>query len=222
MSKKNEFKELFREPGSTGLALDRYRVLVLNADFRPFFYCPLSTAHWKQVMFLHVKGEQTGQRRFNVVEYYPDVYVHGGFDKQGNRTQVQLPSVISHLEYRPPPHSVSLNNDNLWLRDGFTCQYTGERCSRAELSRDHVWPRAKGGEDTWDNVVAAKKSINELKDDMTPAEFEKRHGLKLIRQPREPSWGDLFNMGKQFPPAYLHETWADYLYWEIDPGEKVA
>ncbi len=213
---RQEQRELFKEPGSTGTSLDRYRVLVLNADFRPFTYHPLSTAHWQQVMFLHVKGVQTGVPRFNVVEYYPDVFVRGGFDKQGNRTEVQLPSVIANLEYRPPPERVSLNNENLWLRDGFRCQYTGELCKRSELSRDHVWPRSRGGKDTWDNVVAAKKGINELKDDMTPEQFANTHGYRLIRKPREPTWGDLYNMGKKFPPTFLHPTWDDYLHWDTE------
>lgn len=217
-----EQKELFKDPGSTGTSLDRRRVLVLNADFRPLSYHPLSTAHWQQVMFLHVKGVQTGKPRFNVIEYYPDVYIHGGFNKQGDRTRVQLPSVIANLEYRPPPERVGLSNENLWLRDGFRCQYTGDICSRNELSRDHVWPRSRGGKDTWNNVVAAKKSINELKDDLTPEQFEKQFGYRLIRKPREPTWGVLYNMGRRFPPAYQHETWATYLHWEVEVREKVA
>lgn len=219
--KKSEFESLFQEV-RTGSPLDKYRILVLNADFRPFSYYPLSTTNWRQVMFLHVKGEQTGQRRFNVVEYYPDVYVTGGFDRDGNRTRVQLPSVISNLVYLPPPTRVSLSNENLWLRDGFTCQYTGERCTRAELTRDHVWPRSRKGTDTWDNVVACRKDINELKGNMTPEKFEAAYGYRLIRQPREPSWGELFNMGRRFPPRVLHPTWAQYLQWDVESEEKVA
>ena len=148
-----EQRELFKEPGSTGSPLDKCRVLVLNADFRPFFYSPLSTAHWQQVMFLHVKGEQTGIPRFNVVEYYPDVFVRGGYGKDGERTRVQLPSVIAHREYRPPPDRVPMTKYNVFLRDDFTCQYSGEKCRPSELSWDHVVPRAQGGESRWDNCV---------------------------------------------------------------------
>jgi 5-methylcytosine-specific restriction endonuclease McrA len=204
---------LFTEPASTGSHLDQYRILVLNADFRPFFYAPLSTAHWQQVMFLHVKGEQTGRHRFNVVAYYDDVFVHGGCDKQGNQTKIQLPSVIAHLEYRPPPQRVPMTKHNVYLRDGFICQYSGEKCRPSELSFDHVIPRAAGGDTSWDNIVSAKQKINELKDDMSVAAFEKKYGYKLRAKPRTPSWGDLYNKGKMYPPQYLHQSWHDYLDW---------
>jgi 5-methylcytosine-specific restriction endonuclease McrA len=213
---KSETRELFKEPTPTGSILDQHRVLVLNADFRPFFYAPLSTAHWQQVMFLYVKGEQTGIPRFNVVEYYPDVFVHGGINKSGVPTRVQLPSVIAHREYRPPPTRVPMTKYNVFLRDEFTCQYSGEKCRPSELSWDHVKPRANGGGTSWDNIVSAKQKINELKDDMTVAQFEKAHGYKLRGIPRAPTWGELYNKGKKYPPRYLHESWHDYLYWDTE------
>ena len=111
--------------GATGL--DAHRVLVLNADFRPICYHPLSTASWQQIMFLHVKGMTTGIPRFNVVEYYDDQFVHCGMDKQGNQTEVQLPSVIAHLQYLRPPERVPMTKVNVALRDNFTCQYSGEK-----------------------------------------------------------------------------------------------
>jgi hypothetical protein len=27
---------------------------------------------------------------------------------------------------------------------------------------------------------------------------------------------DLHNNGKRFPPNYLHESWMDYLYWDVE------
>jgi 5-methylcytosine-specific restriction endonuclease McrA len=200
--------------GATGL--DAHRVLVLNADFRPISYYPLSTAHWQAIMFLHVKGMTTGIKRFNVVEYYDDQFVHHGrSDQQGNMPSIQLPSVIAHLQYLKPPERVPMTKVNLALRDDFTCQYSGERCSQNELSWDHVIPRAQGGGTSWDNIVAAKQKINELKDDMSVKEFEKRHGYHLRAMPKVPTWGELYNKGRQYPPQNLHESWKDYLYWDV-------
>lgn len=206
----SELEDLRRDVGSTGSPLDKFRVLELNADYRPISYFPLSTLHWQKVMFWHVKGLNTGIPRFHPVEYYPDVFVRAG------RTKVQLPSVVAHMEYLPPPDTVPLTKFNSFLRDDFTCQYTGEKYHPSELTWDHVVPRHAGGKTTWDNIVAAYRTINELKDNMSAAEFEKRHGYKLLRKPYRPSWGELYNKGKKYPPRYLHETWEDYLYWDSE------
>jgi 5-methylcytosine-specific restriction endonuclease McrA len=213
---KKEHDELFKEPTVSGSTrLDAHRVLVLNADFRPFSYWPLSTANWQQIMFLYVKGLNTGVPRFNIVAYYDDIYVHGGTNKQGDPTRIQLPSVIANLQYLSPPSSVSITKkNNVYLRDDFMCQYSGERCHVNDLSWDHVVPRDHGGTTAWNNIASAKKKINELKDNMTVKEFEKAHGYVLNRKPYEPTWGELYNKGKKYPPSYLHSTWHDYLYWE--------
>lgn len=213
----NNEKLNFQEPAPEGAkGLDAHRVLVLNADYRPFSYYPLSTAHWQQVMFLHVKGMTTGIERFTVVEEYEDVYVHGGINQKGERSQVRLPSVVAHKKFLKPPVRVPMTKFNVFLRDHFTCQYSGQKCSPAKLSWDHVIPRCDGGGTTWENIVSAEQKINELKDDMSVKEFAKRHGYNLRKMPHTPSWGELYEKGKHYPPRYLHETWMDYLYWDAE------
>jgi 5-methylcytosine-specific restriction endonuclease McrA len=206
---RQDLKDLHTEPQVSGSRLDQFRILALNADFRPFSYYPLSTVHWQKVMFWYVKGMNTGIRRFNVVALYPDVFVHHGRDGK-----IQLPSVISHMEFRKPPKNVPMTKFNVFLRDDFECQWSGEKCSPKDLSWDHVNPRCNGGKTTWNNIVSAKRQVNELKDDLSAKEFEKRYGYVLRRQPYEPTWGELYNKGKKYPPRYLHETWHDYLYWD--------
>jgi len=198
--------------GATGL--DAHRVLVLNADYRPISYYPLSTASWQQIMFPHVKGMTTGIKRFHIVEYYDDQFVHCGNDTQGNQSEIQLPSVIAHLQYLKPPERVPLTNVNLALRDNFTCQYSGDKITMKELTRDHVIPASQGGGTTWDNIVAAKPKINELKDDMSVKDFAKYHGYTLRAMPKTPTWGELYSKGTKHPPAHIHESWKQYLYWE--------
>jgi 5-methylcytosine-specific restriction endonuclease McrA len=84
------------------------------------------------------------------------------------------------------------------------------------LSWDHVIPRCDGGGTTWENIVSAEQKINELKDDMSVKEFAKRHGYNLRKMPHTPTWGELYEKGKHYPPRYLHETWLDYLYWDSE------
>src|SRR3546814_10786073 len=38
----------------------------------------------------------------------------------------------------------------------------------------------------------------------------------LGSRPERPSSWELQENGRAFPPGYLHETWLDYLYWDIE------
>ncbi len=67
-------------------------------------------------------------------------------------------------------------------RDGYTCQYTGRKLPKHLLNLDHVIPRDRGGEDSWENLVASDKEINTLKGNRLNSEA----GLKLIRKPVAP------------------------------------
>ena len=71
---------------------------------------------------------------------------------------------------------------SIFERDGGRCQYTGEFVGREGGNLDHVVPRARGGRNTFENLVWAKKHINSVKADRLPSEA----GLRLIRQPSAP------------------------------------
>ena len=70
----------------------------------------------------------------------------------------------------------------IFERDGGVCQYTGEHVGRGGGNLDHVVPRDKGGRDSFENLVWAKKEINSLKANRLPHEV----GLRLRRAPRAP------------------------------------
>ena len=95
------------------------------------------------------------------------------------------------------------------LRDRFRCQYCGHG---EDLTFDHLIPRSKGGQTTWDNVLTACSPCNLRKGSMTL----KESGLTLGRLPFAPSVQDLHANGRLFPPNYLHESWMDYLYWDTE------
>jgi 5-methylcytosine-specific restriction endonuclease McrA len=65
-------------------------------------------------------------------------------------------------------------------RDGEACQYCGCRPGRAELTLDHIVPRAQGGESSWENLVAACRPCNARKGNRTPEQA----GMALRSQPR--------------------------------------
>ena len=131
---------------------DACPALVLNADFRPLSYYPLSVWCWQdtiKAVFLD---------RVNIVSHYDRRVRSPGFE-------MRLPSVVSLKTYIQPSRNPAFTRFNVFLRDRFTCQYCG---AREDLTFDHVIPRSKGGQTTWENVVTACAPCNLRKADRLP------------------------------------------------------
>ncbi|MFC7049533.1 HNH endonuclease [Emcibacter nanhaiensis] len=174
--------------------------LVLNADFQPLSYFPLSIWPWQtaiKAVFLD---------RVQVIEEY-DRVIHSP------SCQVRLPSVISLKEYVNPGQHPAFTRFNVFLRDRFTCQYCGHRAPNGkELTFDHVIPRRAGGKTTWENIITACPPCNMRKGGRTPEEAH----MRLLTKPLRPTVHKLQNHGRSFPPNYLHESWRDFLYWDTE------
>ena len=127
----------------------------------------------------------------------PILSIRGGFNaKTGLRSRIELNSIIAtygskqHLleRYIPP-----LSNSTLFRRDDHICLYCGERFSERELSRDHVRPLVKGGQDVWENVVTACKVCNSSKGGRTPEEAH----MPLLAVPFQPTYAEyIFLQGR--------------------------
>ena len=173
--------------------------LVLNADFRPLSYFPLSLWSWQdavKAVFLD---------RVNVVAEY-DRRV------RSPSLEMRLPSVIALKEFVPAERRPAFTRFNVFLRDSFTCQYCGEPFGAPDLTFDHVIPRSRGGTTTWRNVVTACSPCNLLKGDKLP----RQAGMYPVRAPYEPSTAELQDHGRAFPPNHLHQSWRDFLYWDSE------
>jgi 5-methylcytosine-specific restriction endonuclease McrA len=178
---------------------DACPALVLNADYRPLSYYPLSIWCWQdaiKAVFLD---------RVNIVSEYDKTV-------RSPTHEMRLPSVVSLKTYVRPSRQPAFTRFNVFLRDRFSCQYCG---TREDLTFDHVIPRSKGGQTTWENVVAACSPCNLRKGDRLPREVE----MWPMQAPFAPSLYDLHANGRLFPPNYLHDSWLDYLYWdsELEP-----
>jgi 5-methylcytosine-specific restriction endonuclease McrA len=93
-----------------------------------------------------------------------------------------MPSVIRLLEYRRIPHQTrALSRKNILLRDRNTCQYCGEAMPPSELTLDHVIPRSRGGNSTWENLVACCHECNRHKGNRLLSEID---DMILLREPR--------------------------------------
>lgn len=99
---------------------------------------------------------------------------------------------------------IPFTQENVFRRDNYTCQYSGRKLSRLELSIDHVIPLSRGGKNVWENVTTSCIKINNFKNNRTPEEA----GLKLLRKPFAPKLN--FNlMFKVKEPE--HHFWKHFL-----------
>jgi 5-methylcytosine-specific restriction endonuclease McrA len=173
--------------------------LVLNADFRPLSYYPLSVWPWQEAV------KAVFQDRVNVVCEYDRVV-------RSPTLEFRLPSVISLKEFVSTSRRPAFTRFNVFLRDNFTCQYCNAAPGVHGLTFDHVVPRAHGGRTTWDNIVAACSPCNTRKGSRTLREVH----MALKHRPFRPTTMQLQENGRRFPPNYLHTSWRDFLYWDSE------
>jgi 5-methylcytosine-specific restriction endonuclease McrA len=91
---------------------------------------------------------------------------------------------------------------NILRRDLNTCQYCAKELVPSLLTIDHLLPRSRGGENTWENLVAACKKCNQRKGNRTPEEA----GMKLINKPTRPRGAKIKYSN------CMQEIWKDYIW----------
>ena len=127
--------------------------------------------------------------------------------------EIQVPRVIRLLTFdRVPKQAVRFNRRNIFARDGNRCQYCGKRFSTSELSLDHVMPRSRGGETSWENIVCSCVKCNVRKGGRTPHEAH----MKLVRQPVKPRRSPLLSVKLGNPKYQSWKTFLDNAYWSVD------
>ena len=176
--------------------LEKCPALVLNADFRPLSYYPLSIWCWQDAV------KSVFLDRVSIVSNYKRKIRSPSFE-------MNLPSVIALKSFIQPSKNPNFTRFNVFLRDKFACQYCGDR---KDLTFDHLLPKSRGGLTDWNNVVTACSSCNVRKG----GKLYKDCDLKLANKPYAPTVEDLHRNGRNFPPNFLHESWMDYLYWDIE------
>jgi 5-methylcytosine-specific restriction endonuclease McrA len=164
-----------------------FPVLVLNQSYEPLTVCRARRA---LVLIFQGKAEML-ENGIGIIHSI-------------NET-VPLPSVIRLARLVKRPRRVKkLTRFEIFNRDRYTCQYCQQK-SR-QLTLDHVIPRYRGGQHTWENVVSCCVACNRHKAGRTPKEAN----MKLIRPPLPPRGGSIFSI----PYHYLqsrHE-WQKYAY----------
>lgn len=127
--------------------------------------------------------------------------------------EIRVPRVIRLLVYdRIPKQVIRFNRRNIFARDNNRCQYCGKKFPTSELSLDHVVPRSRGGDTTWENIVCSCVKCNVKKGGRTPQEAH----MHLIKQPIKPKRSPLLSMKLGNPKYESWKTFLDSAYWSVD------
>ncbi|MBL8626575.1 MAG: HNH endonuclease [Myxococcales bacterium] len=177
------------------------RTLLLSQGFEP-----IKVISWQRAITLLTLG------KVEVIEEYDAEIKAVSF-------VIKAPAVVRLLRaFRRHAKPVKFSRVNIYARDGYRCQYCNVRCTLAELTYDHVIPRARGGRTTWENIVTCCYPCNGAKGNRTPSEA----GLKLRAQPVRPTWVPAVTI--RVSTRSVPDAWRDYLYWtgEIDADPEAA
>jgi len=163
-----------------------FPVLVLNQSYEPLTICRARRA----VVLLYLGKAEMLENGVGFIHSISNSF--------------PLPSVI-RLGYmiKRPYRERKLTRFEVFNRDRYTCQYCGKETR--QLTLDHVIPRYRGGQHTWENVVSACVPCNRRKAGRTPQEA----GMRLIRHPSYPGGSPFFNI-----PYHYQQTnneWQKYL-----------
>jgi 5-methylcytosine-specific restriction endonuclease McrA len=162
-------------------------VLVLNRNFEPINVCNTQRA----VGLLMVGKAEIVENGRGYIRTASSVFPR--------------PSVIrlEHMIHRPRP-SVKLTKREIFRRDHFTCQYCGQIAPH--LTVDHVVPRFRGGESSWENLVTACPQCNRRKGGHTVQEAH----MTLLRRPKAPVPSAEYLYGRHLRDDGCRE-WTKYL-----------
>ena len=117
----------------------------------------------------------------------------------------QLPAVIVLKRFVKFQFKVvAVRRQEVILRDQCTCQYCAKKFPVDKLTIDHIIPKSKGGENTWENLVAACKKCNQRKGNRTPEQAN----MKLLNTPKKPKFNILRAVGK----SQVSDLWKNYLW----------
>lgn len=119
--------------------------------------------------------------------------LYGGINRLLNEQSTLHVNSIIAVNGRISKHKkrATLNNQTLFRRDGKVCAYCGNKFSPKDLTRDHIHPQSRGGENTWQNLVTSCKTCNSHKGDylLGSKELEEME-IKLGYQPYEPNYAE--------------------------------
>ncbi len=129
---------------------------------------------------------------------------------------IRFPRIILLCFFdRLPKKDLKFTRQNVFERDKNTCQYCATRFDRSSLNIDHVLPRDRGGQTTWENVVCSCIPCNSHKGNRLPHEAR----MKLLKKPARPKWRPFVNITFAGGTDNSWSHFIDLAYWNVELGE---
>lgn len=183
------------------LMLDRSGLPIQWATFKDFaFYYSKDNILWKTENVL-----------FTIL---------GGTNNNGDQTSLDISSIFAITGNAKALYNnfndIKLRkrkNTDLFNRDMHVCAYCGIQFVSKHLSRDHIHPVSKGGNDEWMNVVTACKVCNQYKDDKLLEEAK----MKLLYIPYVPNASEKLILENK----YILSDQMDYLLQTVPKNSKL-
>lgn len=165
--------------------------LMLNADGAPISWLPLSIATWQESIQKMVSGKAV------VLHFYEDWIVRSA------NWSTPVPAVMILRDYEKRKATIRFSKLNVFLRDGYECQYCKELVTRKNATLDHVLPVSHGGKTTFENTVTA----------CAPCNANKGNDKKIVpaHKPVKPSYYQLVDKRKKLKWDVAHPSWNHYL-----------
>lgn len=165
--------------------------LLLNSDAQPVCLLPVSVINWQDAIRYMVLEKAV------VLSWYDNWVVHSA------TWETPVPSVLILTEYMKPKSTIRYSKQNVFLRDGYTCQYCGTDVSKRTATLDHVLPVSHGGKTTFENTVCACGTCN----------ANKGNNKKIVpkHKPHKPTYWELVQRRRQMPFDVKHPDWKMYL-----------
>lgn len=123
-------------------------------------------------------------QQFNALFYYPSIIVLNSY-------------------VRTRPVIMSPTRLNIYWRDLYRCQYCYKKFTHSKLTLDHVIPKSRGGQKTWQNLVTSCERCNQKKGNKTPSEAS----MKLFSVPSVPK----FNVVRTKPHLKIPLSWKKFI-----------
>lgn len=145
----------------------------------------------------------------HLVKDHPAGFVHTPSFK------IAIPDVIALRLYDTVPAAqVKFTRRNIYDHYSYKCCYCGHKFQTIDLNLEHIIPRSRGGESTWDNVVTSCIACNIKKGDRLPKEA----GMKLLIQPTKPKWKGAQSL---ILPSFVKvkaswQKFIDNVYWNAE------
>jgi 5-methylcytosine-specific restriction endonuclease McrA len=165
--------------------------LVLNADGMPVSVLPLSTINWQEAI------------RYMVLEKADVLFWHDNWIVHSATWETPVPSVIMLRDYMKPKAAVRFSRSNVFLRDGYKCQYCYSKLEKKECTLDHVLPTSHGGKTTFENTVTS----------CSPCNANKGANKKIVpkTKPYRPDYYDLVNKRKKEGFQVRFKEWLQFI-----------